>query len=130
MEPLRLRLLPMDAHDGQLERRRRGFWLRMARERARMTQGAVAELIGYKGTSKSSVNAWEAGRRPVPLQVLKSLASLYQVPVEAFINPEPSALERLDALVRVAEELEREDWAAGDRSLPPASGDSADAPGK
>ncbi len=130
MEPLRLRLVPMDEHDDELERRRRGFWLRMARERARYTQAAVAELIGYRGTSKSSVNAWEEGRRPVPLDKLKALARLYAVPVEMFVNPESTAYERIDALVNVAGELERADWEAGDRSLPPASDDSAGGQGR
>jgi transcriptional regulator with XRE-family HTH domain len=92
-EPPRLRLVTVDEAEETLERQRRGYWLRIARETAGYTQAAVAELIGYRGTSKSSVNAWEDGRRPVPLDKLKALARLYNVQVERFIDPPESGHE-------------------------------------
>lgn len=115
-EPPQLRLVTVDEAETALERRRRGFWLRVAREEAGLTQAAAAELIGYRGTSKSSINAWEDGRRPVPLDKLKSLARLYQVPLDLFIDPQPTAHERVARLrqlalaaVEAAEETEAEE---------------------
>ncbi len=101
-EPPRLRLVTVSEADTALERRRRGFWLRIAREEAGLTQAAAAELVGYKGTSKSSINAWEDGRRPVPLDKLKALATLYEVPVDLFIDPQPTAHEHVAGLKSLA----------------------------
>lgn len=101
-EPERLRLVVMSDEAEELERRRRGFWLRMAREDAGHTQAAAAELIGYKSKSKSSINAWEDGRRPVPVNQLKALARLYDVPVELFIDPQPTAHEEVRRLRALA----------------------------
>lgn len=128
-EPPRLRLVTVDEADETLERQRRGFWLRVAREEAGLTQAAAAELIGYRGTSKSSVNAWEDGRRPVPLDKLKALARLYEVPIDLFIDPQPTAHERvarMKALASAAIEAAEEDLGAGEPGLgadePPAGG--------
>lgn len=122
-EPPRLRLVTVGEVEEALERRRRGFWLRVARENAGLTQAAAAELIGYRGTSKSSVNAWEDGRRPVPLAKLKALAKLYGVPMELFIDPQPTAherVERLQVLAAAALDQEAEDWEAGEDQGPAA----------
>lgn len=128
-EPLRLRLITVSEAEEQLERQRRGFWLRIARETAGYTQAAVAELIGYRGTSKSSVNAWEDGRRPVPLDKLKALARLYKVPVERFINPPESGHEVVhhwqelasDAVELGLEDLGSEGEQDPDADVPPAA---------
>jgi len=116
MEPPRLRLVTVDEAEEQRERQRRGYWLRIARENAGYTQAAVAQLIGYRGTSKSSINAWEDGRRPVPLDKLKALARLYQVPVDRFISPPESGHEVVrhwqqlaaDAVAIALEDLDEE----------------------
>lgn len=57
-----LRLLSM-ATEVQQEAKRRGFWLRVARERANLTQEAVAMTLGLSGKSKSTMSAWEKGER-------------------------------------------------------------------
>lgn len=128
-EPPRLRLITVDEADEQLERQRRGYWLRIARETAGYTQAAVAELIGYRGTSKSSINAWEDGRRPVPLDKLKVLARLYNVPVDRFIEPPESGHEVIrhwqqlaaDAVALALEDLEAAGEQAPDDGAPPAA---------
>lgn len=51
------------ATEVQQEAKRRGFWLRVARERANLTQEAVAMTLGLSGKSKSTMSAWEKGER-------------------------------------------------------------------
>jgi len=105
--------------DPALDNKRRGFWLRMARERANLTQAAVAGQLGLSSESKSTMSAWEAGTREPRLRYLKEMARLYGVPLEMFTDPEPTAAERIDErleeLARSALRQERDDWAAGER---------------
>lgn len=97
-----------------LRSRRRGFWLRIARERANLTQGAAAKALGLSGQSKSTMSAWEAGTREPSPSKLEAMARLYDVQVELFMNPEPTAFERvderLDEIARLAAQRERRDW--------------------
>ena len=100
--------------DPALEQRRRGFWLRIARERAELSQEDAAKQIGLSGKSKSTMSAWEAGPGD-PGSKLAALARLYAVPVERFMEPAPTAFEAIDewlnATVIAASALERADWA-------------------
>ncbi|MEO7332813.1 MAG: helix-turn-helix transcriptional regulator [Gemmatimonadales bacterium] len=102
-----------------LDNERRGFWLRMARERANLTQAAVAGELGLSSESKSTMSAWEAGTREPKLRYLKAMARLYGVALEMFTDPEPSARERIEDRLaewsQAALRLEREDWEAGER---------------
>lgn len=98
--------------DAKAERRRRGFWLREARERAGLKQPDVAQRLGYSAKSASTVKMWESGERDVPTRHLAALARLYGVPAEVFVNPEQSAEERLNELARGAIALARDDLAA------------------
>lgn len=111
--------------DPALDNKRRGFWLRMARERANLTQAAVAGQLGLSSESKSTMSAWEAGTREPKLRYLKEMARLYGVPLEMFTDPEPTAVERIDErleeLARDALRQERADWVAEERD--PAAGD-------
>jgi transcriptional regulator with XRE-family HTH domain len=95
--------------DPSLKSRRRGFWLRMAREGANLTQSAAAAQLGLSGKSKSTLSAWEAGTRDPSLRQLDRAAELYGVPVQLFLSPEPTAFERLDELIADAAALESED---------------------
>lgn len=112
--PIRPHLVVMTT-DPALEQRRRGFWLRIARERAELSQEDAAKQIGLSGKSKSTMSAWEAGTREIPSSKLAALARLYSVPVERFMEPAPTAFEAieewLNATVIAASALERADWA-------------------
>lgn len=103
-----------------LQRVRRGFWMRMAREYAGFSQASAAELLGLKAKSKSTLSKWENGSQDPRARVVARMAEVYGVPVDLLISPPPAASEvierRLSAAVRDAEALEREDW---ERGLPP-----------
>lgn len=109
-------------------RRRRGYWLRLARERADMDQNSVARELGMSPKSGTSVLAWEKGTRSPSIDQLQQLALIYGVPVSTFTEPQLTDEERLDQLVAGAGALEREDWEAGDQSAPPSAGGRGDAP--
>lgn len=53
---LLLRLLSGGMPDDETYKRRLGFWLRMARERAGKSQGGAAEYLGFSKKSKSSIS--------------------------------------------------------------------------
>jgi transcriptional regulator with XRE-family HTH domain len=112
--------------DPALERRRRGFWLRMARERAGLSQQTVAKDLGLSSNSKSTMSAWEAGKREIPTSKLAAMARLYGVPVSRLTDPQLTAFEMIDewlsAAVAAASALEREDWVQAGEATP-GSGD-------
>ena len=99
------------ADEQALERRRRGFWLREARERKGLKQVDVARRLGYSIKSSSTIKLWETGERDVPTRHLARLAEIYGVPAEAFVHPEPTAEERLCELARGAIGLATDDLA-------------------
>lgn len=100
--------------DPALERRRRGFWLRIARERADLSQASAAKELGLSSLSKSTLSAWESGEREPKASMLARMARLYGVPMEMLANPEPTAHEvidrRLDEAVDEASRQERTGW--------------------
>lgn len=121
-----LRLLPM-ATASVLENKRRGFWLRVARERANLTQEAVIKELGLSSRSKSTMSAWESGAREPKLRYLTGMARLYEVPVSVFLEPEPTAEEQLDErLAALARQAIRQAVSDVDAELAqgPASGES------
>lgn len=109
-------------------RKRRGYWIQRARKRKQLTQQGVGSLLGYPGKSESIVSRWEAGDRPVPSDKLQALAVLLDLPADYLVNPPLTDDERLDAAVRAASELEREDWEAGEGSDPEADDEPDDGP--
>lgn len=123
-----LRLVSADMADDALDRRRRGFWLWMARERKRATLADAARAAGMELGSASTISLYEAGQREVPLPRLKRLASFYGLPLSVFTDPQPTAMERLEQLERAAADLEREDWEAGERGPQPIEGDTGGEP--
>lgn len=81
----------------RLRDRRRGYWLRLARVRAgNPTLKEVAAALGYSLRSQGTISLWEAGKRPPPLRQLERIAALYDVPVEVFMDPEETDIERLE----------------------------------
>lgn len=119
----------MDAPELQ---HRRGFWMRMARENAGLSQATAAKELGLSGRSKSTLSAWEAGTREPKMSYVARMAALYQVPVELLMSPPPSAYEvierRLSAAIADAEALERADWEAGQAPGRAAGDAPGDAP--
>lgn len=89
----------MASDDVEVYRRRRGYWLRMARRRAGLTLEAVAELMEYSKRSSSTFKRWEdAERDPSDVQ-LQRMARVLDVPVELFTDPDPTDEERMEAKI-------------------------------
>jgi transcriptional regulator with XRE-family HTH domain len=101
----------MATPDEQLAVRiRRGYWIRRARERKGFTLTYVASMLGYKDKSISTLSRWESGDRQVPGDKFEPLARLLDLPAGFLVSPPLTDDERLDAAVRAASALEREDW--------------------
>lgn len=93
-------------------RRRRGYWLRLAREHADMDQNSVAKALGMSERSGTSVLAWEKGVRSPSADQLHQLAQLYGVPVSLFTEPRSTDEEWLRDLADAAIAAEQQDWEA------------------
>lgn len=120
----------MTEEENQRERRRRGYWLRLARLQADLNQNEVARRLGMSDRSGTTVLAWEQGRRDPRATVLRQLAAIYNVPSSLFIDPPKTDEERLDEIVRLAGAAEREDAETG-RDRGREAADEPDAvPGK
>lgn len=89
--------------------RRRGWWIRVARERKRMKVETLAELAGYKD-GKGTISLWESGGRPVPSGKFPKLQEVLDLPDRYLVNPPETDEERLDAAIRYASEAELRDW--------------------
>lgn len=67
--------------------------LRSGRERIGLSQEAASEAVGV---NRVVLNYWEAGRRPVPLNVAAALARLYGTSLEAVLAGEELARSGID----------------------------------
>ena len=109
------------------EMQRRGFWLRMARERAGLSQATAAKELGLSARSKSTMSAWEAGTREPRPSMLSRMAALYGIPPERLMSPPPTAYEEIDGWLRglATSALAREaaDWRGTGEGEGPADGD-------
>jgi transcriptional regulator with XRE-family HTH domain len=96
------------------ERRRRGHWLRLAREAAGVKQETAAEALGL--AAGTTILAWEKGRRDPSASQMRALAQLYGVPVAMFADPlhtdEERVMDARAALARAAIDLAHQDLAA------------------
>jgi transcriptional regulator with XRE-family HTH domain len=130
--PLRLVSVPMTEDELAALRRRRGYWLRLAREQANMDQNSVARELGMSARSGTSVLAWEKGKRSPSMDQLDRLARIYGVPLATFTEPRPTDEEWLQGLAAAALEAEAEDWEASQErgSDPAAGGVGAEPPGR
>lgn len=112
--------VPMTGTDKVLERRRRGFWMRVARTVADVNQSVAAEAIGLK--AGTSILAIEKGRRDVTATEMRILAELYGVPVSMFAVPaetdEDRVIECRAELARAAISLAHEDLGPGPAAAP------------
>jgi transcriptional regulator with XRE-family HTH domain len=124
--PLRLVSVAMTEDELATVRRRRGYWLRLARERANMDQNSVARELGMSPKSGTSVLAWEKGVRSPTMDQLDQLARIYGVPVSTFSEPRPTDEEWLAGLALGAVGLALTDLEEGaarshDDGEPPAA---------
>lgn len=93
-------------------RRRRAWWLYVARRVSGLSQSGVAQSVGLSSKSASTVGDWERGTTEPSLKQIGQLAVLYNAPLSLFMEPPPTDEERFADLAHVAIDLEREDWAA------------------
>lgn len=77
---------------------RRGYWMRLARERAGMTLAAAAHAAGLGPRSGSTISRWESGERSPKVDQVERLADAYGVSVDLFTHPQPTDEERLEQL--------------------------------
>ena len=60
--------------------------IKAARIRAGMTQQELGEKMGYEGASAPvAVRQWESGRRPVPLEKIRALATALNLTLDDLI---------------------------------------------
>lgn len=113
-----LAFVAMTEEEIEADRRRRGYWLRLARLHAApdggvMNQAEVADSIGLSKNSGSTISNWEHGRGEGPsAQQLLQLARLYGVPAAWFFEPRPTDEEKLLAIGRGAATAALEDEAS------------------
>lgn len=125
----------MSENDRDAVRKRRGHWMRIARERLGLSTDQVAKAVGYTGQKPGSiVTRWEKGERAVPSDRFELLARVLGLPPEWLTTPPVSDVERLEArldeLARAAGALEREDWEAVQDRAPAADDEPGVEPGR
>lgn len=60
--------------------------IKQARKEAGLTQKQVGEALGYTGgTAESTVRRWELDIRPVPLDKLRTLSQVLNIPLDQLI---------------------------------------------
>lgn len=90
----------MTNEDTPTYRRRRGHWLRVGRQRARLTLKEVAHRMDYSQRSQTTIKMWEDGNRDPSDVQLRKLAGLLGIPIEVFDDPDETDEERLEARIR------------------------------
>lgn len=76
--------------------RRRGWWIRIAREGRGITLAALADALGYQD-GQGTVSMWERGARPVPSGKFPAIAQLLDLPAAYLVTPPTTDEERLEA---------------------------------
>lgn len=94
---LRLVRMPTD-EDLELRRRRRAWWLRVAREQRGLSQAGVADAVGLSKKSASTLGDWERNVSEPSLRQLEILGAIYDVPMNLFIDPPETDEERFQQL--------------------------------
>jgi transcriptional regulator with XRE-family HTH domain len=121
----------------EAEKRRRGYWLRLARRHAApdggvMNQAEVAEAIGLSPNSGSTISNWEQGIGDGPsAQQLLQLARLYRRDSRWFLDPPPTDEERLLRLANDSADAGLQDEEQAEEPAPEADegpDDSLDTP--
>lgn len=97
---LTLAFVGMATDDAATYRRRRGHWLRVARQMRGLTLKEVAKEMDYSLRSSSTIKLWEDGKRDPSDVQLRRAAIVLDVPVEVFNDPDETDEERLQAKIR------------------------------
>lgn len=103
------------------EARRRGYWMKLARNEAGVTVEDAAVAAGLAKTSGSSVTKWERGGR-IRMDQMTKLARRYGVPVRLFTEPDPTDADRLASAIAEATRLALEDPLVGPDQDQPGAG--------
>lgn len=90
----------MATDDTAIYRRRRGHWLRVARQAKGLTLKEVAKEMDYSLRSSSTIKLWEDGKRDPSDVQLRRVAGVLGVPVEVFTDPDETDEERLQGKIR------------------------------
>ena len=112
----------------QAVRRRRGYWIALARKRKQLTGDALAELVGYAKGSGSVVSRWESGDRPVPSDRFERIAEVLDLPAAWLVKPPLTDSERLEQVVSEGAALERRDWEREEAERRAAADEPGDTP--
>jgi len=118
----------MTDQDREAVRVRRGYWIRLGRRAKGWTLKELGAALGYEGDVTGNLSKWESGDRPVPSDMFTPVARALGLPPLYLVNPPMTDEERLDAAMREAADLEREDWEAGEARARAAGGEPGDAP--
>ena len=90
----------MATNDADAYRRRRGHWLRVARQAEGLTLKEVAREMGYSLRSASTIKLWEDGKRDPSDVQLRHLAEVLNRPIDVFTDPDETDEERLVSRTR------------------------------
>lgn len=111
-------------------RRRRGYWVRIARERKGWTQKELAHALGYNGSQTGNLSKWESGERPIPSDLFAPLAQALDLPADFLVNPPLTDEDRLDAAIQSGIAAEQRDWEGEPDLAPKADDEPGDVPGR
>lgn len=110
-------MLPTE-EDLALRRKRRAWWLSVARRARGRTQEDVAKYLSLK--AGSSIGDFERNVIEPSLKQVALFAALYEVPLSLFTDPPMTDEERFLELARAAEVLEQQDWEVQQEQAPGA----------
>lgn len=105
-----LRLVSVSMAEREAARRRRGYWVRLARKRRGWGQKELAHALGYTDGQSGNLSKWESGERPIPSDLFESIALVLGLPSDFLVRPPKTDEERLDEAIQSAADAERRDW--------------------
>jgi transcriptional regulator with XRE-family HTH domain len=111
-------------------RRRRGYWVRLARKRRGWGQKELAHALGYNDGQTGNLSKWESGERPIPSDLFEPLARALGLPSDFLVRPPMTDEERLDLAIQSASDAERRDWESEPEPGPGVDDELADEPSK
>lgn len=125
-----LRLVSVSMADRMAARRRRGYWIRLARRRKGWGQKRLAHALGYTDGQAGNLSKWESGERPIPSDLFEPLARALGLPPKFLVSPPMTDEERLDEAIQSASDAERQDLEPGEERGPAADDGPDASPGR